>query len=59
MKATPSHRSVSDCLDNHEIQYYEPSLDAYVCSTCDSEFPLLKDYELQEDDDEYELHIGI
>ncbi|EHO10023.1 hypothetical protein HX045_05935 [Myroides odoratimimus] len=48
------------CENNHENHYYDPSIDAYVCSTCNAISPANSIYDFEEKaDDEYELHIGI
>lgn len=48
------------CDDNHANHYYDPSIDAYVCPTCESISPANFAHEYEEEiDDEYEHYIGI
>ncbi|MDR2223842.1 MAG: hypothetical protein LBE34_14075 [Flavobacteriaceae bacterium] len=59
MKSKQLHNESCACGESHENNFFEPSIGSYVCGTCNEELSLTDDYELQEEDDEYALHIGI
>lgn len=48
------------CENNHENNYYDPSIDAYVCPTCEAISPASSIFSIEDKtEDEYEHHIGI
>ena len=48
------------CEDNHRFHYYDASIDAYVCPTCDAISPLeIPEDVIEVSEDEYETHLGI
>lgn len=54
---------IYDCPDNHKNQYFDPSIDSYICTTCKAEFPANsfsdQTEEIESYDNEYENYIGI